>query len=484
MAANPTQGALDKAFRVLRPGGWCYTEWSWRIAVSATQVQRRLTRAGFEAVSCHRPWPARAVARAWLPLRVRGASHYFLRDRWERVATASPARRIRAVLLGLAGALAMRSGYFPPICALARRPGDADRVRDPAGMCTTAGGWGSTSGRRGDLLALIRHNWSSWGLGPTPDHVSAVVLTGGRGASNRVVVLVFAEPGGHPRVAVKLARVPESAPALVHEAAMLRALARQRPGGVRGVPRVLFLGEHGGTPLLGQTAMAGVPLSVRLRRNNHHALALAVTDWLVDLAGSPVVQAPGSWWAQQVQTVLAEMYEHLSGLVDAGVLRATESLLAELPPLPLVPEVRDLWSGNVLVAPDGAIAVVDWEGAELQGLGGLDLIYFLADLGLQLDRASVTGRYRASYAATTDPSTRRGEVFHECLARYARGTGAEIASSRSLRVLVWLRRTLWAYRGAANARLEAARRAALKTTPYFEFWLAELAGPECGPERA
>src|SRR6058998_2536588 len=97
-----------------------------------------------------------------------------------------------------------------------------------------------------DLFDIIRAHWGTWGFGPTPDHLSSLVLTGGHRSIGKVVRLVFAEPDHHPRLAIKMPRVEESIPGLLREATTLQLLQSLQLGGVQGVPQVLFCQEHSG----------------------------------------------------------------------------------------------------------------------------------------------------------------------------------------------------------------------------------------------
>jgi hypothetical protein len=205
-----------------------------------------------------------------------------------------------------------------------------------------------------------------------------------------------------------------------------------------GVPRVIFFHDCAGQTALGETVLAGEPLFRRLRRDNYRDLALKMTDWLADLAGRAPARPRSEWWPRLVEAPLRVFEESFGSIVDPERLRETRAILATVGDLPLVFEQRDCSPWNVLIAPDGKLAVLDWESAEPRGLPALDLIYFLTYLAFFLDNAMETGRFGESYRAALDPATFTGEVQVECQRRYLTLTGMDPAALRPLRLLVWL----------------------------------------------
>jgi len=195
VVVNPRRAVLDRAWRSLRPGGACYSAWYWPFSGGARGVSRRLRAARFDMLGCYMPWPVPPfrTPRVWLPVDQPGAVNYFLSS---RPRTRSPARELSRRLLRQLWRASLKLGFGLPICALACKP--------PIGH---------TPGSE-PLLEWVRGNWSSWQLGPTPEHLSSLLLTGGPRTSSKVVALIFGEPEARPRVALKMARTPEAAASL------------------------------------------------------------------------------------------------------------------------------------------------------------------------------------------------------------------------------------------------------------------------------
>jgi Phosphotransferase enzyme family len=438
VAIDPDNTTLRAAWARLCPGGSCYTEWYSPLTGGLKRIRRRLEAAGFTDVVCYWCWPRPFLSRAqhWLPLEAPGALRHFLHKR-------APARNPVHRILRAAWLVAFRAGLSVPLGAIARKPASltAGRQRRTAGRMRSADRRPlQPSGTIPDYLrSTIRTHWQSWGLGPPPDNFSSLMLTGGGRSWSKVVLLVFAEPNPYPQMVIKLPRVPGAASGLTTEATALRAIQSRRPGGVSGVPEVLFCQEHAGLLTVGETVVAGQPVSTQVRRSNFRDLALKATDWLSELAGHSEVCSPALWWDRLVEPVLAEFGEVLGPSGDRGMLRETRDRLSTLGALPLVCEHRDFSPWNLLVTPDGQLGVVDWDSAELQGLPAQDLIYFLTLLAFHLHGAW----NRESYRATRDPSTFTGSVLSECVARYACRTGLDAAAIGPLRLFAWVRHALW-----------------------------------------
>jgi hypothetical protein len=450
---NPRRAVLDRAWRSLRPGGACYSAWYSPFSGGPRGVSRRLRAARFDMLGCYMPWPVPPfrTPRVWLPVDQPGAVNYFLSS---RPRTRSPTRDLSRRLLRQLWRASLKLGFGLPICALACKP--------PVGHTP----------RSEPLLEWVRQNWSSWQLGPTPERLSSLLLTGGPRTSSKVVALVFGEPEARPRVALKMARTPEAAASLRAEATALEALRQRRPD-MNGVPRLVFWRADDRVHMQGQEARLGTPIFARLTPGTYRGLAVQVTDWLIQLAGQPRRRPREAWWDRLVEPVLADFRNCFGPVVDHELLARTRAGISRIDSLPIVFEQGDLWTGNVLVQEDGQLAVLDWESADPEGLPARDLLYFLADLVFFYDNAFGSRQFGASYRASLDPTTPTGAVWAECLERYAGALQLTPHELQGLRLLAWMAHACWDFHLLASRLSRTPDPTTARTIRFVELWLEE-----------
>jgi hypothetical protein len=455
-AVDPDDTTLAAAWRALKPGGVCYTEWH-RVLGRIRRVRRRLEVAGFEDVNCYWAWPdpARASAEMWLPLEAPGALAYFLSNRPRpRTLKRRIGRLIRRAQWTLPGLRPVGRVY-----AIARRPG--------GDQC------GSSGSHHAALTEVIKTGWGGWGLAGTPDRLSWLLVTKGTRSIGKVVALVFAEPHRRPGLAVKMTRTPEAVPGLLNEVATLEALQKSsRP--VPGLPRVLFRHEWAGLLAVGETALSGVALSSVLRRDNYEELARRGTSWLAELAAQSTGGSAESVRDRVIRPVVAEFASSFGPVLDRSQLDDALQILAELGSVPIVCEQRDFSPWNVLITDAGELAVLDWESAELRGLPALDLLYFLTYLALSLDGAGEKDGLLESYRGTLDADTFTGRVARACLERYLDTIGARPDILRPLRLLLWMLHSRSEYRRFVADVAGTPEPTLLRQSVFVRLWEEEL----------
>ncbi len=425
----------------LGPGSAIYTEWSPGLPGRIGRIRRSLAAAGFPGAFIFRPWPSIHAAQFWAPLES-GPVLAYLRNQRPRPKTL--ARRVADALRWFGWRKGIGPG--PPICA----------VTD----CATPA-----------LSRVVSESWPEADLGPTPIRPSWLLLTSGSRATSKVVALVFDDTHSAPRLVLKFSRLDEYSPALANEGRTLRALARRS---IPGIPKLFSQTELNGGPVLVESAMPGKPLCSFLNSRNYRDLAWKATDWLIRFAGRAAPIRRDDWHRGIVTPILDQFQRSFRRVADPAMLRDTEALLSTLPDLPLVCEHRDFSPWNVFIDPEGGVAVLDWESAELQGLPVLDLIYFLTYLAFEFDRAPHKRSHRESYRASFDAATFTGQVHHECIRRYLDQTGVAPAAIPALRALVWLIHSRSEYqRLCADAQGEP-EPALLPRSLFLSLWEEEL----------
>jgi len=361
-------------WRVPRPGG-------------IRRARRRAEAAGYTDVRVYwaGPLPHRQP-QFWLPIKVEQATDHLLASRAPRSARGSILRHLWCTLRS--------AGLLAPIYVVGRRPGGPDEERIP--------------------------------LSPS---CPLLLLTTGHRSINKAVGLAF-EPGAtQPAKAVKFARVPEAEPGLEREAAVLGRLREERPS-LAGVPRLVGEGARNGRLAVVQEAVAGESLLDALRPENFEEVAMRVTRLLIELAeGRP--HGP-DWRRHLVAEPLDWFEEHF------GVVAGARERLDGLGEVPSACEHRDCSPWNVLMTPGGEPVLLDWESAELAGLPGLDLVYFIANCAFVIDGALESGRTRETYARLLDPATPHGRVAARATDAYTAALGISAEDFRRLRLLTWV----------------------------------------------
>jgi hypothetical protein len=442
VAENPDADALQRIGAALAPEGACYTEWTGLAAARAGTVRAMLERAGLRAPRTVQPWPDVARPLAWLPTEGAAAQRY-----WRSAVRGTRVRRDQ--LRAAAGALRARAGLHGRIAALAFGP-----AADPR-------------------PALLRLAADAGHAAPCND---IVLVTLGPRAVGKVVALV---PGadGAPVLAIKTARAPEGAIGVAREAEVLEAVARVHEGGTPGVPRVIFRGELAGTPVIGETALAGVPLAATLDARRYPAMAERVTAWLGALA-APVREAREPASSRVIAPAFERFVSEFGGVVDASRLGRAEEALRALPELPVVCEQRDFSPWNVFGSEE-ALVVLDWESGESDGVPALDLVYFATHAAFYLEGAWVSGAYGAAYRAAWSHDTAIGRVNHACVTRYLGALGLDPAIAPALRLLAWV---IHAHSDYVHRQLDVGGATPsadqLRTSRFLALFEAELAEVE------
>jgi hypothetical protein len=425
VAVDPDAATLLAAWTALRPGGYCYFEFS-GLTAGAETARRRVAAAGFGETTAYWPWPAADRCRAWIPCAEPAVSDAFF-AREDDGAHGLPRRIVRG-LRHRAARWRLQTGLTLRVGVTARKP-HATRRAERADSPT-------------DANAVLRRQWAEFDIGLPPTRIVSVLQTGGSRSTSKVVQIVFGDGRPAPQVVLKFARVDEAARGLTRGASVLEVLQGQRflPA---GIPRLLFRGHQSGALAVAETALPGVPISSTLARLEYRALAERATGWLTQFGQAT---AGATMWDTISSTAFAAFESTHTRAVDADVrLRIRRRLEEGTPAPPAACEHRDFSPWNVCVAATGEMSVLDWESAVPSGVAGLDLIYFLSHLSLYHDDVlgsrfsrSAPENIRTSYRQAWTPSTPTGAINLACLASYATAIGIDADAFHGLRLLTWL----------------------------------------------
>jgi len=444
VAENPGRRELRRMAAAMSSTGACYTEWTRVAPLGPERLGSRLSAAGFHDVTTYRPWPSLSPSRAWVPTHGSAARHH-----WRGVTRSTRVRREK--MRGLVGALLAPLGAHRRLCAVALGA-EAKRLPQLVSVARERGAWPSDSIEPGELL----------------------LLTPGDRVVGKVVALAFHRADA-PALAIKTARTRDSGRGLHREAELLEVVAGLHPRGMPGVPRLHFLDALLGRPILGETALSGVPLAATLTERNYQRVAERVTDWLITLAEPAATQPPEATWESLVSPALERFTSEFASVVDESQLVRTREILGGLGALPVVCEQRDFSPWNVFEGDGGGgIVVLDWESGEPRGLPALDLIYFATHSAYYLKRAWNTGRYVEAHRAAWSRKTALGRANHACVTRYLTHFDLDPELLRPLRLFAWM---LHSHSDFVHLRADAGGApddAALQGSRFLRLFRAEL----------
>lgn len=438
-ADNPDGATLRALAAAMAPDGVCYTEWTRSAPGGPERVRRHVAQAGFHEPRTYHAWPSESRTLAWLPTDGAAARHYWGRAARTRVKRERLAQLLRAALA--------RLGVHGRICCVALGP---------------------LAPRAPQLVRIAAEH----GVRELAGDV--MLLTHGERAVGKVVALAL-DMRGTPAIAIKTARTRESGRGLEREAELLEAVQASRVDGMPGVPRLLFRAEAVGSPVIGESARTGVPLSAILTHGNYSRLAARVEEWSSALAAPALGSPPEPAWDRLIAPALERFATEFAPVLDEDHLQRTRAGLGALGPLPVVCEQRDFSPWNVFESAEGLV-VLDWESGEPRGLPALDLIYFATHAAYYLERAWITGRYEDAYATAWSRDSALGRVNHACIERYLRRLGVDKSVLRPLRLFAWVLHAHSDYLHLRSDLGSAPGAAQLRTSRFLRLYEAELAG--------
>src|SRR5947207_91839 len=231
-----------------------------------------------------------------------------------------------------------------------------------------------------------------------------VVLLARSRDPNAKVTLVLLDDYG-PSFVVKVPTTMRAAQVVRDEGYLLEALAGIGLGSLAAtLPRALGYLSADGMPALVTTALLGVPMTVRYHAWRHTARRRRVrADFTAAGAWLAAMQSRTAGRVDHVTLLgdsLAALTNRFPGYPGLSALRgrlkgATQALAAQTAPRTVVH--GDYWLGNLLVADDRVVGVVDWESGALVGEPLRDVARFAVSYALYLDRHTRPGRRVAGH---------------------------------------------------------------------------------------
>ena len=202
-------------------------------------------------------------------------------------------------------------------------------------------------------------DWGSMGWRGNEPPIPVIYL-GTPGPRRKSVVHLVDRSSGDCRAAVKVPLTEEAKAAILHEAAVLEALAAER---YELSPRLLYVDQV--RAIATQTFVEGQPGSRKLTPQSWRLL------WSLLLTGETTTMAEqAEKWAREINTACDGSGEYRSVAAAIDGLRDDSTL-------PACWEHGDFTPWNIKQLPDGGCALLDWEDARRKGLPLQDAYHFL-----------------------------------------------------------------------------------------------------------
>lgn len=234
---------------------------------------------------------------------------------------------------------------------------------------------------------------------------------------------------------------------LENEYHALVALEERGLSHAAALPRPMFLGQHAGLAVVGQTTIDGDPFRARSSAEPGCRWAMETIAALTRLGvGSAAKAAPVP--AAEVAAILTDLLGRYTEIHDPPAAHRRflsdriDALGRSPDPLPSVFMHGDPTSLNLIVTPDDEVGFVDWENAEPDGMPLWDLYYFV-----QVYAAWSAARNGMRYTPEVfrrqllEPSDFR-ELLQDAVSAYRSSLGLSEEAADALFHTCWMYRAL------------------------------------------
>ena len=454
IADNLSSETIQAGYELLKDDANFYGECS-SYAISSRAIVQKLARARFKQVSLYLAifTKDKSSIKTWIALNTTSAIEYFLSSK-----IASQQNSFRRMILRL-HRQAFR--WLPKIFI------NFPWLINPSLAAATIVVIASKSNQKKSYSSKINHNCSllvritSYFQSISTDVKKiSILMKIEQTSTDQAVLLPFINNETTPRLAVKVALGTWEDIYLEREVEMLQILAEKLPQ-IHNIPRLVFAGRYGGNFTQAQTFVRGIPLSKVINSHNFEEIANKITDWLIFLAQQTRITT-----SEKCENLGAEIITALSESMSMShyldLLNTTVRYLQDLNLTIKVVEHRDFGVGNIHVDTNITIGIFDWSDAVTEGMPGIDLIFFLTTLALNVEKSSKSSQLEIVYQELLNPKTAQGKLFASCCERYLTALDISTSLLPQLRLLTWVIHT---YLQSDETRTSSI---------YFSLWQAEI----------
>ena len=450
VAQNPSQETIQLAWSSLKEGGNCYFEYSH--SSNSSTISSLVSQIGFEDVRLYLSLSLeRASIQTWLPLDSPLAIAHWLNF---EINSRKGFRRLIWKIHRQA------FQWFTPV--FVNFPW-LIYPRKHESMIVAIGRKSMATASKlplKDNLSLLERIYAYFDREELSSKHVSILMKVEQTSTDRAILSVFIEGKATPQLLVKAALGNWENVYFDREIELLQTL-EQKFSRIPNIPKVVFEGRYRGDRTQAQTFISGIPLTKIINLHNFDVMANTITDWLIQLA-KQTKDDDAVNRSHLIEHILADLTPSIS-TEDADILLATTARSLEDMNLPfLAVQHRDFGPWNIHVDKHNKIGVIDWEEAIVEGVPGIDLIYFLTMLALQVERDFQLSQLQFFYTQLLNPETLTGNILDRCLSHYLTELNISKSLIPQLRLLTWVIHT---YLEPKNKRV---------TCIFFSLWQAEI----------
>jgi hypothetical protein len=264
--------------------------------------------------------------------------------------------------------------------------------------------------------------------------------------SKKVLFFLFERTSESPKYIVKMTRASALNYRLENEYRALSMLHAKGIGHDETLPKAVFLGYHNDLALIGETIIDGVPFERRSKATADCPYAAAVITALCELGAASADHAAAT--PLHVAESLERLFDQFTQIYNLTPAHRN-FLAAQIAAIgrskhtfPLIFQHGDPGTWNIMVTQAGAIALLDWEAAEPQGMPLWDLFYFLhhyetwtSGVTGMRDLLTVSGKQ----SPTESPFS---QLLIQATSRYCKQVGLSTDMVEPLFYTCWMHRAL------------------------------------------
>lgn len=446
VAVDPDQTALESLWSSLKPGGSCYIEWNIDRLTNLDTLKKKLSSSGYENISFYflRPSPDIALVKSWIPLASKRGIEF-----WSSLEFSYSQRNHknrlklflkRCYVKFISFVVKMIPGLINPgakrfiICSTAHKPDThpesiINENQDEHSNSTVYIKNGSNK-----PVYSVFEKLDEYYNGRV---YSILMKTEGWTVVNKAILYIFLENEKTPSCIVKMRRLNKAKQRMENEADILEEL-HTKHGDLNVSPKLLFFDNVQGYSYLGESYTAGTVMYNVFNYDNYGELSMKATELLINLDTATRKDLPDNWKDKLIEPIITKFKAYYESILEPKVINRTADLIDNIEMTHTTLTHADYCHWNIILKPDGELALIDWEYSTIEGFPVIDLIFFFTFLTFELKVAGRGNRYLSCYRDLLDESTDIGKVFKYCLNYYCTKVGVPESAVPVYRLLIWV----------------------------------------------